>query len=1318
MALEKKIFAGGGMDKDTDDRFVSKEDYVHAANVRVATSDEGNEGVVENIRSNLLIDNPDIVGGGNKVIGSYEDLDNKKVYYFVAGNTWNGGNSIYQYDTSSETTQLVLQDSLLDFNANHLITGINIVGTDEDRFPLGLLYWTDNFSPPRKLNIDKAIRYTSSGGTDPLGYQNITFDSLDAIKHPPFKHPTVQDLSIQNPFLTDTTTQNNQLKEKSWQFKYRYIYDDGEVSSWSPNSLTYTNNSYDAFFNAGTVSYVNNVLPVGFNSGGELVKRIQLACRNSNDMSDWVLVCDIKKSYLKEKIGTDNTNISPLGVGSNLSDNTTYIFYFYNDGIYNTVDVVESAKLYNDVPHLAKTQTIVDGNRLVYGNVVTGQTADIEPDINLTAGHPGVSAVQNVSNPVPLQWQQRTIGRFQDSTGCGARRCRGFRSWHELRFRIRPMCDSGFAQYRITITDWWTSTTSVQSTFSFYNPERQVGLAISNCDYQSTTYADSFGTPQDIAVAMAQDLNGPSNNTWSTNNIQGGRVSGIGVNSDNQLITNFNGSWTTQMHPNGVDCYLIFEVRSTYNFKVAYGGPYESLGWSGTPGSNGSAWWVTTGFNNQMFQWCQLADTGQAPSCRGKAASAFPGANGSAYPNGNNWSIAANGSSVDTPNVTVNGGNSSMGIQDVIASDRTFLQGVRQRAMAGNSDFLVLQSEELCPLSTPQPASVPTFKSGARHRFGIVYYDRALRSSSVQLASQSEVYIPRMAEITAADPNGWAGEWYIDWRINHSPPEWAEYWQWVYGGNTLTDNFVQFVCAGIYQGAGCVYDIGQNAPRDGKSFDENTPAEWNKRKTSASVSDYSNNLLVDMTALNEYLMKEGGEAVVYEFQEGDVLRICTDAASLTGTTDNPAINESWEFKILGVVGKGRFPHISWDDSTTTGGAIINPTGEYKELLVLANETILTSLFGVGVNVILQNYTMEIYSPKKNIDNEVQMYNEFGHFGRCSIVNGQKCHMQIEDDVSIASQSQDIANGIPAVGRFTRGDAFYRIRATKSDKLFSNMESFHFTDKGRPNAVLEDFRRTRKHSTVLYSEPYVPNTYINGLHSFFADKSFQEFERSYNSIQHLHSKDNSLIVFQEDKTSKALVKRNIVYNVDGSGNLATADDVISQAVPYLGDYGICKNPESFASYGLRMYFVDVRRGAVLRLSQDGFTVISENKMQEYFTDKCQKILELDRTWGYNIYGVWDRRFNEYIVAFEKHEGNPTVPPTPTSVALRKLQKEEYNRRSGHPDFIKQKLGIEEDGIVEDGTHSLDSPNYRQQKENAAEQSNQYDGTWSDYDGSDD
>jgi len=51
MALEKKVFVGGGMDKDTDSRFVAKTDYREAHNVRIASSDEGNEGIVENIRS-------------------------------------------------------------------------------------------------------------------------------------------------------------------------------------------------------------------------------------------------------------------------------------------------------------------------------------------------------------------------------------------------------------------------------------------------------------------------------------------------------------------------------------------------------------------------------------------------------------------------------------------------------------------------------------------------------------------------------------------------------------------------------------------------------------------------------------------------------------------------------------------------------------------------------------------------------------------------------------------------------------------------------------------------------------------------------------------------------------------------------------------------------------------------------------------------------------------------------------------------------------------------------------------------------------------
>ena len=60
-------------------------------------------------------------------------------------------------------------------------------------------------------------------------------------------------------------------------------------------------------------------------------------------------------------------------------------------------------------------------------------------------------------------------------------------------------------------------------------------------------------------------------------------------------------------------------------------------------------------------------------------------------------------------------------------------------------------------------------------------------------------------------------------------------------------------------------------------------------------------------------------------------------------------------------------------------------------------------------------------------------------------------------------------------------------------------------------------------------------------------------------------------------------------------------MLGQAVPFSGDYGISKNPESFASESYRVYFTDRVRGAVIRLSKDGLTPISEHGMKSWFRD---------------------------------------------------------------------------------------------------------------------
>jgi hypothetical protein len=84
--------------------------------------------------------------------------------------------------------------------------------------------------------------------------------------------------------------------------------------------------------------------------------------------------------------------------------------------------------------------------------------------------------------------------------------------------------------------------------------------------------------------------------------------------------------------------------------------------------------------------------------------------------------------------------------------------------------------------------------------------------------------------------------------------------------------------------------------------------------------------------------------------------------------------------------------------------------------------------------------------------------------------------------------------------------------------------------------------------------------------------------------------------------------------------------------YAGEFGIGRNPESFAVYGSSRYFIDVNRGVVLRLSNDGLTPISQvYKMHNYFTDKCLSVLKSGVR--VNVYGVYDVKFNEYVLSFQ-------------------------------------------------------------------------------------
>ncbi len=160
---------------------------------------------------------------------------------------------------------------------------------------------------------------------------------------------------------------------------------------------------------------------------------------------------------------------------------------------------------------------------------------------------------------------------------------------------------------------------------------------------------------------------------------------------------------------------------------------------------------------------------------------------------------------------------------------------------------------------------------------------------------------------------------------------------------------------------------------------------------------------------------------------------------------------------------------------------------------------------------------------------------------------------------------------------------------------------------------------RRATSLIYSGIYNSRTGINRTNVFSVGEDItKSLDPYYGSIQKTYASDNDLTVFQENKVSRALIDKDAIYSAEGGGTVTSTNLVIGQVVPYVGDFGISKNPESFARFGFRRYFTDRYRGVVLRLSRDGLTEISKYGMQDHFRDESAKLS--DEYKDYNVTNV--------------------------------------------------------------------------------------------------
>lgn len=624
-----------------------------------------------------------------------------------------------------------------------------------------------------------------------------------------------------------------------------------------------------------------------------------------------------------------------------------------------------------------------------------------------------------------------------------------------------------------------------------------------------------------------------------------------------------------------------------------------------------------------------------------------------------------------------------------------------------------------------------SFKAGAKHPLGIVYYDKYGRAGNVQKPKDNAPYAKFFSERFGNEERGVTR---VDWRIGVTPPIWAHSYQIVYGGNSSVGKFLQYTTAGIY------YDVNSASKDSNKNI----------------YISFNNFLGSDGSHADAYVQTKN-PLLDYSFTEGDRIRIIKKPESngvrsfvteyldlkilgfeyfeqnrgtspiyqdlpIPFTTDRTKSSFGWTFIVEDPEKSGwsyddvknGFGNSNWEKgiagdtvelfSNTCLIEIYNPKNknqenvfyEFGEEFEIGNAGTTTRYHkGVrdqGTNVLETVKTIEsnqLFSSRFNTKNYIEIdygNNEpniyVGDKIKFTVVNGNtpsgtytvqrkilnttngywRFYLNnVMGTVSISDVSTVYLDTdyLYAAGSIDHGDVWYRIRLLITGivpylnrerfKIIESVEDYYANDfyesavwnRGRMHLYSPYAQQRRRKATVWISEPLFAEDNVNGLSSFNlagGDLPFQDYDRSLGSIQLLKRRGDELIMYQENKVSKIFVGKDTLKTGDGANIVMLSGAVLGVQQPYGGDYGICENPESFAEKDGRHYFVDIKRGKVMRLSMDGLTPISDNKFSSLLDDLSRQYMRVINSSNLKIYGGFDREFDEYNITFEEVRSN--------------------------------------------------------------------------------
>lgn len=349
-----RVFVGSKMNKSLDERLLPNGQYTDALNIRVSSDEDGEAGSVENAKGNELVATLSYNGSSltnAKCIGAYEFSANETIFWFV---TSDEVDMIVSFDANTSSIRYhVVSTSVLNFSPDHLVNGVDLIDD--------LLFFTDNFNQPRRININQSYPLPISG------VDAIVEDDISVIVKAPISSPNIQ--------LVTSPTDNNYMEDKFIRFAYRYKYRNGEYSALSQFSeVAFVAGSFSVDLNnyiQEGMSNVANAVNISINTGPSQVVGIDLCFK----LSHTNVIHVIERFDKADK---------------NWGDESEVFIEFNNQKIYTTLPQDELLRRFDNVPRLAKAQTSM-GNRVFFGNYVDGYDIDtfINYDLELVSEEVG-----------------------------------------------------------------------------------------------------------------------------------------------------------------------------------------------------------------------------------------------------------------------------------------------------------------------------------------------------------------------------------------------------------------------------------------------------------------------------------------------------------------------------------------------------------------------------------------------------------------------------------------------------------------------------------------------------------------------------------------------------------------------------------------------------------------------------------------------------------------------------------------------------------------------------------------------------------------